>query len=792
MSSDYRQEQVAIGYDKGWSFTPLQREEKIPILEKWQKRPRETREEALKWARRGNVGIRCGKHSGGLVIIDVDIYKGADPSGLDLPDTITVASAGGGFHHYYISERAVGCDSLRPYIDVRGQGGQAVFPGGIHPKTGEIYDWADGKSPKEIEIATLTEDWWAAHGPKPKSKAPRKRKATPEVAGSNPRYVQQALENEAAAVAETPEGMRNDRLNRAAFSLGTLVAGGELDEFTVVNTLTAAAETAGLKAGEIRKTIRSGIKAGMDAPRVAPAPTPRPRRKKNANTETETHDPILIPGPHNDADGVYSEISNDHFADRVLCSLPVDAVYRRDCIPGELVGEAGRMRWLQMNDSRMVLVVDKNLKLYRWKSKEGGNVKVYCPCSRMLAGIVSAKAMSHEYIRNLDVLTSYPLYGPGWRRIEPGYQMCYGSKSENSQGIFYDEPEDLRELPIVEDPELIHNALYDLTIDFPFAGESDRHNFYGLMLTPIIALAVNSNRPLHLIVSPLERTGKTKLAEEVFGGIIIGRQTPAMQLSDRDEERDKRVMGLLLQGETLVHLDNMPAKVNSAALASLITATTYSGRILGGNNVVALKNNLTIVASGNNVDVTGELAKRTIPIVLQPDDPHPEDRTKFHHAHLRAYVAENRRYILGCLIGMIENWKRSGQAEDVRPLGGFEGWSRAIGGILKCNGFDKWRANEKTWRATSDYDGDEAGIFAAAWWAAHGTDRVKVSTLVTVAEEADAFDYITSRKSARGRSTAMGAKMRRMVNLPVGEWIVRRDRSRTGTAYYLERRGGDA
>lgn len=31
-----------------------------------------------------------------------------------------------------------------------------------------------------------------------------------------------------------------------------------------------------------------------------------------------------------------------------------------------------------------------------------------------------------------------------------------------------------------------------------------------------------------------------------------------MQITDREEEREKRILAMLLQGETLMHLDNLP------------------------------------------------------------------------------------------------------------------------------------------------------------------------------------------------------------------------------------------
>ncbi|MFQ5736778.1 MAG: YfjI family protein, partial [Thermodesulfobacteriota bacterium] len=66
------------------------------------------------------------------------------------------------------------------------------------------------------------------------------------------------------------EGARNDTLNRAAFSLGTLVAGGELDKRPVEVALLSAAISIGLTEFEARATIKSGMEAGALEPRTAP------------------------------------------------------------------------------------------------------------------------------------------------------------------------------------------------------------------------------------------------------------------------------------------------------------------------------------------------------------------------------------------------------------------------------------------------------------------------------------------------------------------------------------------
>ena len=86
-------------------------------------------------------------------------------------------------------------------------------------------------------------------------------------------YAAAALEGECRRVASAPEGLRSDQLNRAAFSLGTLVGAGALVEADVVAALATAAAAASqagstpLGAREAIATIRSGLQEGMRRPR---------------------------------------------------------------------------------------------------------------------------------------------------------------------------------------------------------------------------------------------------------------------------------------------------------------------------------------------------------------------------------------------------------------------------------------------------------------------------------------------------------------------------------------------
>lgn len=147
--------EARAAHARGWSLTPLNG--KRPKLKGWQKLGPPSLAEVERWSAEGNLGVRTGSVSG-LVVIDDDTPDQSAAERLGLPPTVTAITGGGGRHYYFAVPEVELRSSVRklgPGIDVRGEGGQVVLPGSVHPESGALYRWLAGHGPPRPGPCTI-------------------------------------------------------------------------------------------------------------------------------------------------------------------------------------------------------------------------------------------------------------------------------------------------------------------------------------------------------------------------------------------------------------------------------------------------------------------------------------------------------------------------------------------------------------------------------------------------------------------------------------------------------------
>lgn len=282
--------------ERGWHVFPCVTDGKRPALRgNWQEVASTSPAQIRDWWSRApfNIGISCGPSR--LVVIDLDMARGdtgegdaADGdagdgtlfplSGADMlsmlarqhrqrypAGTYLVDTPSGGCHLYFTApadrvKNSAG--SLGPLIDVRADGGYVIGAGS--KIGGRAYAARSELPPARLPswLASLIRDDYVP----PAVPLPRFPADGDRAAGRA--YALAALRAETERVAAARPGTRNDTLNRAAFSLGQLVAAGLLPPIPVITGLISAAMHAGLSEDEASRTVRSGLAGGARKPRA--------------------------------------------------------------------------------------------------------------------------------------------------------------------------------------------------------------------------------------------------------------------------------------------------------------------------------------------------------------------------------------------------------------------------------------------------------------------------------------------------------------------------------------------
>lgn len=230
------------------------------------------------------IGVPTGQPSATFVLdIDRDDRKGIDgfvaiaameAAHGPLPQTRTQRTPRGGEHRLFCwpgFKVRNSVSKLGEGLDIRGDGGYIIAAPSVNAE-GVAYEWVHEGEPAEAPQWLL--DLVGNPGTQRKNgvRAPagqRERDHAP--------YAAAALTDECRLVSQAADGQRNVALNRAAFNLGQLVGAEAIGRARVEAALIEAAAASGLIAedGEdtVRRTIRSGLDAGVAQPRTIPEPT---------------------------------------------------------------------------------------------------------------------------------------------------------------------------------------------------------------------------------------------------------------------------------------------------------------------------------------------------------------------------------------------------------------------------------------------------------------------------------------------------------------------------------------
>ncbi|MCK4592917.1 bifunctional DNA primase/polymerase [bacterium] len=641
---------------------------KHPRLKKWQEKascdPDAIRGWWKKWPS-ANIGIVL--KPSGLVCLDADdekTFAGVQKLLADCGvDTLTAKTSRGG-HFYFSTENGDSFSGKLTDLDGSWSGevlnnNLVVAPPSRHA-SGAEYSWV-----REVEPAPLPEEL--------RSRLTRRKDSCRAASGVKGRkYYEKALDEEVERVRCSLEGDRNESLNKAAFSIGQVLSSGYIKEDDAFDRLLEAARDVGLSQREAFSTIESGLRKGKKEPRSG---DDRPTIYTNKMEFKEQIELSL------------DALCQWNDSPRLFNSGGDIVRLERETEPPSLktVSAAGLIGF--MAESAMYLRARKTVE--------------HEPATppREIANTILANHVG-RFPRLTGLLMTPTLREDGSILGNSGY--------DEETGYYLICPELGDQLTFVEEsPTEALREIEDIIQDFPFKTEADRANALALIITAVIRPAIGGSAPLFVINAPVAGSGKTLLAK--ITSILEGRGGLLIDVPDKDDELMKRIQAYLLGtgGSGVMILDNHPSdkRLTLNSLASLITVDSQSIRRLCTSDMHMVKNRATVIVTGNNVQVGGDITRRVVDIRIEPKVPQPDKRTNFVHPDLKTYLQENRLRLVRAILTCAHLWYDAGQPPPTCPIfGSFEEWRRIVGGILEHAGVTGILGNRERIRETVDLD----------------------------------------------------------------------------------------
>lgn len=296
-----------------------------------------------------------------------------------------------------------------------------------------------------------------------------------------------------------------------------------------------------------------------------------------------------------------------------------------------------------------------------------------------VAKLLASRPHLCEHIRDLAGVTGVPLFREdGTLFCEDGYDANTKYVLSTDAGLEFVVPDAPTELDV---HRAVRTVLEPIA-KFPFVSDADRNAWIGMALTPMLRFIAPGPYKLGLIEAHQAGSGKSFLAEmlsELHGGQVHA------EMPSEDAELRKTVTSVLQEKGGVIVFDNVDGKVSSPVLAGLLTSAKWSARLLGKNASVTLANDRMWVATGNNIVIDGDMARRVLRCVIDPAMPDPELR-EFDFNPVD-WVKRNRSAYLSALGTLISAWVARGMVLGSSPgSDSYATWRKVLDGILDVAG----------------------------------------------------------------------------------------------------------
>jgi hypothetical protein len=205
--------------------------------------------------------------------------------------------------------------------------------------------------------------------------------------------------------------------------------------------------------------------------------------------------------------------------------------------------------------------------------------------------------------------------------------------------------------------------------------------------------------------------------------------------------------------------------------------------------MVNVPNDASWIATGNNIALSSEMARRVIPIRLEPQEERPEERDNFRHSPLLDWVRDHRAELVSACLSLIRAWIDAGQPAGKQTLGSFERWASVMGGILANAGVKGFLEGRAALHADADHETGDWNALCEHWWEAHGGHPVTAKDVLALAKQHDLILGLWAGRKEIAAQQRVGHALQGMRGRIFGDWYLHpsgRDSATKNRAYHLE------
>jgi len=301
--------------------------------------------------------------------------------------------------------------------------------------------------------------------------------------------------------------------------------------------------------------------------------------------------------------------------------------------------------------------------------------------------------------------------------------------------------------------------------DFPFVDEASRAHSLAAILSPFVRQAISTPIPLHIIEAPTAGTGKSLLAQVI--ALPATGSTPASMSDPGQDEAEwrKRITSTLLKMPAFIFIDNVSSSLESDTLSSALTSTWWEDRILGSSRNIRIPQRATWLATGNNLHLKMDIARRTAPIRIDAKMADPWNKDGFKIPDIVTWCKENRPSLIWACLTMVRHWVAVGKPAGQRKMGSFEGYARTLGGILEACEIPGFLENYEAHFRRADTASEEWEAFITSWYEKFSLRPRTVTELASFMEDEKLLETVVpAGKNPAGRRVSLGKRLQGQID----------------------------